>query len=564
MSHPPSFQGPANSGTARRRALGRDLWAVALAVVVMAAGGGAPPVASAQPGILRVGLSQDPDTLDPTLSRTFPGRLVLTQLCERLYDLDTVGVPVPQLAASLPEAAEGGRVQLIRLRPNLRFNDGTPFDAQAVKVSLERHLLRTGSLRRSELGPLASIEVAGPLAVRLKADRPFAPLLVALADRAGMMLSPAQVSRMGEGVITDPVCVGPWQLAEHAPGHRLVLERSPFYAGSTTSNLRRIEFRPIPDSIERLAALRNGEVDLINAVPPLDIANLRKDARFVVIQALGPGYVGITINIANRYGRQAGATNLGTPWAKKPNVREALELSLDRAALNQSALGGEYVPGCTPISPAMRFHPPEMKCPPRDVARARHLLAEEGFPGGLSLDLTIMDDPVQRRIGEAIQAMAHDAGIQVRLKPASFQQVLSQQERGQFEALLVGFAGRLDPDSVIFPFHTCHGVFNFSLSCDPALDRVLSEAQEMQVPAERLRLYGEAVERLSQIRSIIYLFHQRYSIAFSRHVSGVKYAPDGLPRLADVRVDSQPLATGQRRSSGGPDRQSRSLKVAVP
>jgi peptide/nickel transport system substrate-binding protein len=554
MSYPSSIPGSAESGTARSRGSRCGRWAGALVAGLIAAWGGAPTPAAAEPASLQIGLPQEPETLDPTLSRTFTERLVLTQLCERLYDLDTTGEPVPQLAAGLPEATEGGRVQLIRLMPNLRFNDGTPFDAQAVKVSLERHLTLGDSLRRSELGPLASIEVAGPLAVRLKLDRPFAPLLVALADRAGMILSPAQISRRGESAISDPVCVGPWQFDDRVAGERLVFQRSPFYSGAKTSNVQRLVFRPIPDSGRRLAALRNGEVQLIISVPPSEIENLRKDSRFEIVQVLGPGYVGITINIANRTGRQAGAANLGTPWAKLPKVREALDLSLDRSALNQSALGGEYVPGCTPISPGVPIHPAEMKCPPRDVARAKQLLADEGYPGGLSLDLTIMDDPVQRRIGEAIQSMVREAGIQVRLKPASFREVLSQQERGQFEALLLGYAGRLDPDSVIFPFHTCRGTFNFSLSCDPALDRLLHEAQEKQLPAARLQLYGEAIDRLGQIRSIIYLFHQKYSIAFSRRVTGVKYAPDGLPRLAEVRLESHPPATSRRGAAVRPER----------
>jgi peptide/nickel transport system substrate-binding protein len=521
-----------------------------LAALVGAVAAHVQPQAWAQAATLRVGLNQDIDTLDPTLSQSYASRVVLTQLCERLYDLDANAVPVPQLAASLPESTDHGRTQVIRLRSDLRFSDGTAFDAHAVKLSLERHLTLRGSMRRTELGTLAAVEVVAPLTVRLRLDRPFAPLLMALADRAGMILSPAQLSRLGERFGTDPVCVGPWRFAEAVPGQRIVLERSPFYGSGSRSNIERIEFRPIPDSARRLAALHSGEVDVINAVPPLDIASLRGSPGFGVIQVLGPGYVGITINIANRSGRQAGASNLGTPWSQQPKVREALELSLDRAGLNRIALGGEYVPGCTPFSPAMPFHPKELKCALRDVLRAKRLLAEEGFPGGLSLGLTVVDDPVQLRVGQAIQAMARDAGIRVRLKPAPFREILDLQEWGRFEALLLGFAGRLDPDSVIYPFHTCRGTFNFSLSCDPALDLLLTEAQEQESTQAREKLYGEAVERLSQTRSIIYLYHQKYTLAYSRRIKGLVPSPDGLVRLAGVRLESVPTSTGVRSPSG--------------
>ena len=151
--------------------------------------------------------------------------------------------------------------------------------------------------------------------------------------------------------------------------------------------------------------------------------------------------------------------------------------------------------------------------------------------------LTLVNDPVQVRVGEAIQAMEKEAGIRVRLKPVLFSEAISRQERGQFDALLLGFAGRLDPDSVIFPFHTCRGALNFSLFCDPTLDRLLTDAQEQMDPEERQRLYAEAVEKLSQNRTIVYLYHQKYTAAFSRRVTGLEAPPDGLLRLAGVRLD---------------------------
>jgi peptide/nickel transport system substrate-binding protein len=331
---------------------------------------------------------------------------------------------------------------------------------------------------------------------------------------------------------------------EQTAERKVVLERSPFYQGSSTPTLKRLVFIPIPDSGARLAALRNGEVDMINAVPPLDIEGLRASSRFGVSQVLGPGYVGVTFNIANRSGRTAGPSPLDTPWARQAKVREAFELSMDREALNQQALGGQYVPGCTPISPATPLHPNDHLCSTRNIAAAKKLLADAGYPGGLSLDLSVVDDVVHLRVGQAIQAMAKDAGIQVRLRPTPFRDLIVQQERGQFEALLLGFAGRLDPDSVIFPFHTCRGTLNFSLACDPALDRLLTDAQEQTNLAERTRTYSKAIERILQNRVIVYLYHQKYTVAFSRRVSGLESPPDGLLRLANVRMDSSISAIG--------------------
>jgi peptide/nickel transport system substrate-binding protein len=276
----------------------------------------------------------------------------------------------------------------------------------------------------------------------------------------------------------------------------------------------------------------------------MDIQSLKRNPLFGVTQVLGPGYVGVTFNIANRMGRNAGPSPVGTPWAKDARVREAFDLSLDRAAINQQALGGEYVPGCTPISPATPFHPKHLKCPVRDVAAARKLLADAGYPGGLSLDLLVVDDAVQRRVGEAIQEMARDAGIQVRVKPTPFPDLLALQDHGQFEALLLGFVGRLDPDSVIFPFHTCRGALNFSFTCDPSLDTLLTKAQGEIDPAVRQVLYTDAVNKLMRSRAIVYLYHQKYTAAFSRRISGLESPPDGLLRLAGVHMLGSTPATG--------------------
>lgn len=506
-------------------------------------------------GTLRFGLSQEPGRLDPAFSRTYSGRVVLAQLCERLYELDATGNPTPQLAAGFPESSEEGQVHIIRLKPNLRFNDGTPFDAAAVKASLERYLNEKGSLRRSELAPLTEVEAVDAHTVRLRLDRPYAPLLAVLSDRAGMMLSPAQASLLGDRFESHPVCVGPWRFVERVPGKGIVLERSPYYdTGATRTGVQRIVFTPIPDSARRLAALRSGDVDVINAVPALDIAGLRADPAFGIVQVLGPGYVGITFNIANGAGRSAGAVTPGTPWSQQPKVREAFELGLDRERLNREALGGEYVPGCTPLSPATAFHSIGVKCSVRNIPAAKRLLAQAGYPRGLALTLTLVDDPVQVRVGQVIQAQEKEAGIRVRLNPVPFPEALARQERGQFAALLLGFAGRLDPDSVIFPFHTCRGALNFSLACDPALDRLLTEAQEQTAPAERKRLYTEAIEKLSQNRTIVYLYHPKFTAAFTRRVSGLEAPPDGLLRLAGVRLDAAASAPGRTSARTGASR----------
>src|SRR5438309_1040809 len=176
---------------------------------------------------LRIGLAEDPDVLDPTLARSFVGRIVFAALCDKLFDIDEKLNIVPQLATSY-EWAPDNKALTIKLRQGVTFHDGEKMDAAAVKFSLERHKTMAGSNRRGELAPVASVDVVDPLTVRLNLSAPFAPLLAQLADRAGMIVSPKAAQAEGDKFGAKPVCAGPFRFVERVAQDRIVLER---YAG---------------------------------------------------------------------------------------------------------------------------------------------------------------------------------------------------------------------------------------------------------------------------------------------------------------------------------------------
>jgi peptide/nickel transport system substrate-binding protein len=141
----------------------------------------------AQAQTLRFGLAEDPDVLDPTLARTFVGRIVFSALCDKLFDIDENLNIVPQLATSYQWSADSKALTL-KIRQGVTFHDGEKLDAAAVKFNIERHKNMPGSNRKGELAPVASVDVVDPYTVRLNLSAPFAPLLAQLADRAGMMV----------------------------------------------------------------------------------------------------------------------------------------------------------------------------------------------------------------------------------------------------------------------------------------------------------------------------------------------------------------------------------------
>jgi peptide/nickel transport system substrate-binding protein len=492
-------------------------------------------VAQAQKTTLVVALNQDPDILDPTLSRTYVGRIIDEHMCEKLYEIDERLRIYPQLAAALPTYADGGKTVTIKLRRGVKFNDGTPMDAEAVRYSLDRHLTMKGSSRRSELELVSAIEVVDPLTVRLRLKAPFSPILATLADRAGMPVSPTQAKKLEDKFGTAPVCVGPWAFAERVPQDRIVLVKSKHYFDPGQAKFDRIVFRIIPDDNVRLANLRSGDIDMMHLVGPTDAASLRKEGRFDLASVTGLHYHGLTINLHNKNGKNTPPVDLGTPLANDPRVREALDLSIDREALNQVAWDGQYTPGCTPISPVSPFYDKARKCPTRDIPRAKKLLADAGLAGGYSFELTIVNDPQQRRVGEVVQGMAKEAGFDISLRPSEFASALKDDDAGNLRAFLIGWSGRVDPDGNIHQFHTCGGSLNTTGACDKDIDALLNKAREVSDLPQRAALYKEAIDKMVLgRRNLIYLYHQNYIVAYPKNLQGYKAVPDGLIRLKGV------------------------------
>src|SRR5918996_2714063 len=201
-----------------------------------------------QGGTLTVALAEDPDALDPTLARTFVGRIVFASFCEKLYDVNEQLEVVPQLAADLPQTSEDGRTVTIPLRTGINFNDGTPFNADAVKESIDRHLTIEASRRTSEIAAVKKVTAVDESIVELQLSEPFAPLTAAFADRAGMVMSPAQLEKLGDDFGDDPVCVGPFDFVERTAQDRIVVEKSDEYYAADEVNLDRIVYRIIIDA----------------------------------------------------------------------------------------------------------------------------------------------------------------------------------------------------------------------------------------------------------------------------------------------------------------------------
>ena len=484
-------------------------------------------------GTLTVALSADPDKLDPTLSRSLYSRYVFHTMCEKLYDLGPDAKVVPQLATALPTIAPDGLSLTIPLRQGVKFADGGTFDSAAVKTTIERGLTLAGSARKSELGPISSVETPDPNTVVIKLSKPFAPLTAALADRAGMVLSPAAVGKLGANFSTAPACVGPFKFANRVAQNSIKVVKDPQYYDAAKVHLDAIEYRIITDSSIRSANLKAGDAQVADSLSAQDAPALQKESTISVLQSQSLGYQGVTINIANANGVGNPLKQLDTPIAKDPRVRQALDLSIDRAALVKTIFNGLNTVACSPISPKSEFTSEAAQaCPAHDPAKAKELLAAAGVSTPYKVSMITSNNPDSLRLAQALQAMVKDGGFELVIKPVEYASLLDQQDRGDFEILQLGWSGRVDPDANIFNFVGTTGSQNVAGYSSPEVDKLLTDARQATDKAQRIKLYGDVVTKLQQDEPLIYLYRQRNLTGVSKKVLGVQTYPDGVIRTA--------------------------------
>src|SRR3989440_5953486 len=477
---------------------------------------------------LRFGLAEDPDILDPTLARTFVGRIVFAALCDKLFDIDEKLDIVPQLATGYEWSADR-KTLTIKLRKGVTFHDGEKLDAAAVKFNLERHKTMAGSNRRGELAPVTGVDVADDSTVRLNLSAPFAPLLAQLADRAGMMVSPKAAQAEGDKFGSKPVCSGPFRLVERVAQDRIVLERYPNYWNKGEIHFDKIVYLPIVDATVRLANLKSGQLDFIERVGTSDIAALRTDSRFKISKITEIGYQGITINV--------GKSDLAqkNPLGRDPRVREAVELALDRDGIVQAAMDGEADVGNQWVAPTNSFYAKNVPVPKRDVAKAKALLQAAG---GSNPSFTLVTPTTSdaQKIAQVVQSMVKEAGFDVKIQSTEFATSLNMADKGQYEAYVLAWSGRADPDGNLASHLGCGAPLDYSGYCNKEVDAEIVEARAQRDPAKRAQVYERIAAHVMKDRPIVYLFHRHWLWAHTAKLTGLRTVPDGMVRVQGLQM----------------------------
>ncbi len=308
----------------------RSGWiAVSIVLLLTAAAGPAVAQTPVRGGTLRVGWIPDAKTLDPHFSVELGERYALYMIFNTLVGLDRGFNVVPELARSWQIAPDGRRVTF-QLQRGVKFHDGTEFTADTVKWNIERILNpETKSPQRSQLEPaVAAVTVVDPHTVVFELKKPFAPLLAALAERPGFIVSPAAAKLAGSNFGRHPVGTGPFRFVDWIADSQLTLERFQDYWDKGKPYLDKVVFRIVPDPTVRQTMLRTGELDIATDLDAKDIPVLQGEAALRVSEMRPPArWTALQWRVDK------------TPFNNKA-LRQAIALAIDRNEIKDVVLGG--------------------------------------------------------------------------------------------------------------------------------------------------------------------------------------------------------------------------------
>jgi peptide/nickel transport system substrate-binding protein len=509
----------------------------ALVFASVLVGMGLPPPAAAQPaGTLLVGLVAEPVNLDPAQVTDLNSNRVGRRIVETLVTFpDESTQLVPGLAESWTISRDGLRYTF-KLRRGISFHDGTPFNAEAVKFSIERQTLPDhpfGKLGKYPFanyffGNVKAVEVLDDATVEFVLKEPRASFLAVLTAGAASIISPTAARKLGADYPLQPVGTGPFKLVAWDRGQRVVLEKNPAY-WKFPVKVDRVIYRPIVEDQARLTELLTGALDLIVGTPPDFVAQLETNPRVTLLRQVG-----------------AHVWYLGINNQKKPfddrRVRQALNYAVNKEAIVRDVLKGTGSLSRGPVLPGTWGADAGLKAYPYDPERARKLLAEAGYPGGFATTLWVpesgsgMQSPVA--MSTVIQSNLKAVGVNVTLQTMEWGAYLARlRSKEQDLFALSWMAGNEDPDMVMYPLlHSSQWTPtgpNRALYRNEQFDQLLHQARLTTDQGRRAELYRQAQRLLIEDAPWIFVDHEIQTAAHARRIQGFKLHPS-----FDLRVET--------------------------
>ena len=442
---------------------------------------------------LRVGIPWTPENLDPTMNLSSIRATVGVSLFDSLVGRDRDNRIVPELAESWK--ALNDTTWQFKLRRGVVFHDGEPFDAEAVRFTIQRVLdPEQKSPNRANIGEIARVEAVDDLTVNLVTARPYAPLLNRLIDFP--ILPPKYTTEKGnQGMALRPVGTGPYRFVSLVKDDQMVVEVFDRHWRGAPA-IPRIVYKAIPEPFTRTAALRNGEVDLITTVPPTLARELERVSGLKVQRVPSTWQIYLGLNALRK------------PLADV-RVRQALNHASDVDTLIRTVLDGNGRRQAGPFTPAMFGYDPGVKGYAYDPARTRQLLAEAGYPDGLEVTL---DSPAGRyqgdkELAEGLAGQWQKAGFKPKVRTAEWGAYFKRYLGREFpDAYLLGTGGPMQDGDELFNLVSSKGRGLYYKS--DKVDALFDLGRSTMDPAARRKIYADLARAMVEDATWVFLLQQ--------------------------------------------------------
>lgn len=519
-------------------------WALWMAMGLLLAG----PALAATPkqgGTLVYGKPKDAVGMDPATITDGESHDVTRMVFDTLIAYRQESTEVEPALATAWTVSKDGLEWTFKLRPNVKFHDGTPLDAEAVVFSFERQMFKEHPYHKGNFeywpsifggfpGIVKKVQAVDPLTVKFLLDKPSAPFLLNLAMPSNAIISPTAMKKYDQDFFKRPVGTGPFRMAEWIPNERVVLEANTGWWGGRPY-LDRVVYKPVPENSVRLLELEKGSIDAMHGINPDDADRIKANKNFVLLEQTGMNVGYLAFNME-----------------KKPfddvRVRRALSLAVNKGPIVKALFKGYGIPAKNPLPPSLWGYNEEVKDYPYDPPQAKRLLAEAGYPSGLKTTLWAMPVarpymPDARKMAEALQENFKAVGVEVSIVSYDWGTYLSKSRCGEHDLLILGWTGdNGDPDNFLYTLLSSDAALkcqanNRAFYRNPKVDALLRQAQQIFDQKERAKLYREAQVLIHEDAPWIPLDHSVQLAATRSYVKGFHLHPTGQHRFERVWLD---------------------------
>jgi len=477
---------------------------------------------------LRVGLAADVTSMDPHFLNLQPNVNIGWHVFDALTHVDEDSRLIPGLAASW--RALDPTTWEFKLRRGVRFHDGGELTAEDVVFSIERTLQVPNGQFQTFTRRIVAKETPDAYTVRLKTAAPYA--MVPYDLNSVFIVSKKAAGARPEDFDSGRTMIGtgPFRFVRFARGDRVELARNDRYWGGAPP-WDKVIFRIVPTDPARLAGLLSGELDVIEQVPTVDFARIRRDPRIEIAQKVS--WRTIFFHLDQRERALNLADKAGKPLARNPfrdiRVRRALSLAIDRQAIAGRLMDGAALPASNLVSPPVFGYAPDLKPEAYDPEAAKRLLAEAGVPDGFAMTLSATNNRYvnDEQVAQAVAQMLARAGVRVRVETFPVNVYLPKGAKGELAFAMLGwgsFSGDLALRSLVATADAKKGfgAFNWSGYSNPKVDELLERAFASVDEKRREELAREAMRTAMRDYAVIPLHHQIATWAMKKNLA---YAP---------------------------------------